>query len=304
MSIAPTDPWLAVNRDAFVSEQELRLDGYEPANSLYGGLTARLMSQEPIQRQFDAFVDRVVTSVGNRYLPVYRMADGEFAFTTGFRNVATGQEVPALRRCIAGALRAVMPFRQATCWGEQYSRSERTKGLENVAAGLRLVAQSGIIAAYFMRRPDGWAERYFEPVCDYFDSIGVALTPVNYVPFYFVYALLSGRHRKRLFHGRRILVVTHLTERRVQGITRGLLGEGASDVEFLPVSPDKSLLDRVPMPHQHGCAVALVAAGIGSINVLRQLEGFPGPCIDGGAAVDAYVTPGVRDERPFLRLRT
>lgn len=292
----------SANRDAFVSEQALMLAGHDSDAGFYGSLTARLISASPIQRQFETFVDRMVASIGVAYLPVYRMADGEFAFMTGVRPLAPAGRGTTLRGRAGALLGAMLPHRRATCWGERYSRTERASGLDRLAAGLRVVGRQGVIAAYFMRRPDAWCEHYFETVCQFLDKAGVMLTAGNYVPFYFVYALLTGPQRSRLFRGRRILVVTHLTERRIEAISRGLLGEGASHVEFVAVSAAKSMLDPILLPLHHGCDVALVAAGIGSINVLRQLEGFPGPCIDAGAALEAYISPAIRHERPFLRL--
>jgi hypothetical protein len=291
------------NRDAFISEQLLQLRGYEMDGVPYGGLASRLVSTVPIQTQFDSFANRVIAATGSRYLPIYRMADGEFIFATGVRHAdPRGGLLSLPRRAAAAMIRTAFPCRQATCWGENYSPAERRVGLANLAAGLRLVARDGILAPYFMRRPDRWAEQYFYPMCSFLDACGVVLTKDNYVPFYFVYALLAGRYRRRLFERRRVLVVTHVSAERMRRIAEGLRGEGAAAVEFVAISPDKSLLDTVRVPTGHGCTVALVAAGIGSINVISQLEGFPGPCIDAGAAVNAYCVPGVRDERPFLRL--
>jgi hypothetical protein len=46
--------------------------------------------------------------------------------------------------------------------------------------------------------------------------------------------------------------------------------------------------------------LALVAAGIGSANVLMQLEPLAVPSIDTGITIECLIDPGKRLERPFL----
>src|SRR5205823_11060672 len=93
-----------------------------------------------------------------------------------------------------------------TCWGEEYTAAEMERGNRNFLRSLERVSELGVMAAYFALRGDSWGEAYFEPVCDWLDANHIALNDDNYVPFYFVYAILNDPRRSELYAGRRILV--------------------------------------------------------------------------------------------------
>jgi hypothetical protein len=72
-------------------------------------------------------------------------------------------------------------------------------------------------------------------------------------------------------------------------------------VQFIEVSANAAMLDRVDLSGvQRSAELALVAAGIGSVNVLAQLEPLGIPAIDCGIALESYIDPNRRWERPFL----
>ncbi len=175
------------------------------------------------------------------------------------------------------------------------------RGKQIFLRSLERVAERGIIAAYFAVRGDGWGEAYFEPVCDWLDANHIGLNDDNYVPFYFVYAMLNDPRRSELYAGRRVLVVTHLTAEQMSAFERALLAEGAASVAFIPVSANKSLLDSIdPGTVTEAVDIAMVAAGIGSVNILAQLESLAIPCIDCGISLECLLDGTRRLERPFL----
>ena len=253
-----------------------------------------------MDRQYERFRNRVVAAIGREYLPVYRMADGEFGFMAGQRKLT--RDRASLRRHVINQVRIrIRGGSHRTCWGEEYTSLELQRGNEIFLRSLRLVAERGVIAAYFAVRGDGWGEAYFEPVCDWLDANHVALNDDNYVPFYFVYAMLNDSRRSELYSGRRVLVVTHLTPERTSALERALLAEGAASVAFISVSANKSLLDSIDPGTVTGPVdIALVAAGIGSVNILAQLESLAIPCIDCGISLECLLDESRRLERPFL----
>jgi hypothetical protein len=289
----------------FTHACSFELPGFTYAPPPYGGLEFRAFDDTPAAHGFENFADRVIRALGRSYLPIYRMADGEFAFLVGERRLRSADGVASvggvMRRAAAGLARQLRRGRTRTCWGEQYSRRERDEAIDRFAGCLRRVASSGIVAAYFAHRPDGWGESYFSPVCRWFDARGIALDERNYVPFYSVYALLNGPFRAELFGGRSILVVTHLTEARRAAIEAGLKAEGAAEVRFAGISANRALFDTLDVERLDPAVdLALVAGGIGSVNLVDQLAPLSIPCIDCGIGLECLVEPERRWERPFL----
>jgi hypothetical protein len=269
----------------------------------YGGLAFHQARNEPAQRIFERFSERVIGAVGKQYLPVYRMADGEFALLVGWRSPYRRAKL-SLR--VAGAFRELSEKVSGggikTCWGEAYRGETAKRARTRMIEAMSRVAESGILAAYFAVRPDGWGEQYIAPVCKALDSHGIVLSEANLVPFYAVYALLSGPCRERLLEGKRILVVTSLHGDRPEQIRRGLLAAKAASVDLLAVSPGSSMFDQPDSQRFEGMVdLVLVAAGIGSVNVLDRLRTLSVPVIDCGIALECFMDSRKRGERPFLK---
>jgi hypothetical protein len=275
------------------------LPGFTYDSPPYGGLFFRYCSPASAPQEFEEFRATVIAAVGRTFLPVYRMADGEFAFMVGTRALSHGwrSELRQIPRRIMQRLHR----RTATYWGESYSGADRREAVRRFTSSLAAVARDGVVASYFALRADRWGERYHEPVCQWLERHGVRLHVGNYTPFYSVYALLTGPGRHELLRGRRVLVATHLTEARRAKLSAGLADDGVSDVGFLPVSQSRALFDDVDAARYRGAFdLALVAAGIGSVSILAQLQVLGVPCIDCGIALECLLDPERRWERPFL----
>lgn len=289
-----------------VYSKELKLRGFDYPVQPYGGLAFRSFSPSSSQSQFDGFVQRVCQSVGRSYLPIYRIADGEFAFLVGWhaslsRGRGSNASLSLLRQLLSFLRRRVDRRASSTIWGEAYETYEQGHARQRMQQGIQHVANHGILALYFAERADGWSEQYFIPMCKWFDSNEITLDEWNYVPFYFVYALLNGPARRCLYRDKHLLVVTHLTDSRKQIIEESLLQEGVRTVQFLAVSPNRSMFDHVDVSTiEPPVDLALVAAGIGSVNVIQQLEPLSVPCIDCGISIECLVDFNRRLERPFL----
>jgi hypothetical protein len=278
----------------------LSLPGFPRADEFYGGLSFRSRSPDPFAIQYERFRSRILDAVGQRYLPIYRMADGEFSFMVG-QKLLTHDTASRLRNSVYRLRLMLHGGSHRTCWGEEYSKSELALARIRFLDGLREVMQNGILAAYFAVRGDSWGESYFGPVCDWLVANGLCFDDENYAPFYFVYALLNDPRRAELYGARRILVVTHLTDHRKAALERGLSAEGAASVTFMDISANKSMLDVIDTSALRGAVdIALVGAGIGSVNILAQLRPLSIPCIDCGMSLECLIDGTRRTERPFL----
>jgi hypothetical protein len=289
---------------AFRWTHPLVLDGFPYEPPPWGHLEFRALSSTPAGPLFDRFADDVIGALGREARPVYRMADGEFQFLLGERDPYPGGGwlQPSRLRARAGrVLRRIRRRPPPTVWGEHYSAAEHRHAVARLTTAIRQVAATGVLGAYFMRRADGWGEGYFPPVCRWLDRQDIGLTASNYIPFYCVYALLTGPRRVELLRDRHVLVVTHLTPARRDAIARGLAAEGVASVQFAPVSADRALFDTLDLAGvQRPVDIALAAAGIGTAAVLTQLAPLAVPAIDCGIVMECFIDDDRRWERPFL----
>jgi hypothetical protein len=287
----------------------LHYPGFERtrALSLAVGNTAPAyaFADEDCRDWYRRFVDDVLAAVDERrFLPVYRMGDGEFSFALG----APEERLPLRRlRSRQVARRALNLLRgrygghrsgSAGYGWEVYSPAERRGLLDAYAADVRFVAERGYLALALADTPlfGGWIAE----ILDWLDARGVPLHAGNYQHVYAVYALMNGPDRERLLRGRRVLVVNHADAARQAAITGALSRAGAAGVRFISISRDKAMLERLdPRQLHEPVDVVLVGAGVGAANVLRQLEPVGVPALDVGFALDIMAQPELRWRRPF-----
>ncbi len=277
------------------------LSGFPPWRD-YGAFAFHSLASASADEQFQRFAQRVVDAVGKTYLPIYRMADGEFSLLLGYRRSrAPGRSIKMRVKGVLLEVASRLRVRRfGTMWGEQFSRTEITYARRRLAELIPWLAEHGILAAYFMERGDGWGDEFVGPMFRWLSRHRVTLTEDNYVPFYFVYALLNGPRRNELFAGKHVLVATFVDDARREAITRGLAAIGAARVSFLPISKSRAMFDTIDCSSVGNPDIALVAGGIGAINIIKQLEPLNIPAIDCGITIECFINPSRRRERPFL----
>ncbi|MBN1679717.1 MAG: hypothetical protein JW966_05460 [Anaerolineae bacterium] len=255
---------------------------------------------------YQEFVERVIDASDNkRYLPVYRMADGEYNFALGGNyydrlpvwQIPPQQLVSRLRNRI---LRKPVVHRSGSReygW-EEYTLTERMSLMEKYVSDVRKIAQTGILALAL--HDSKLFKPYAADILDWFDSNQVRINADNYYHFYSVYVMMHGPDRHRVLKNRHVLVVTSLDEKKEVGIKRGLQNIGVASVQFLPISKTKAMLDILDLSvAQMPVDIVLVGAGVGSVNVLVQLEPLKTACLDVGFALSTLVNPDLRWNRPY-----
>lgn len=251
------------------------------------------------------FADDVVAAADeHRYLPLYRMGDGEFSFALG-----SAEEMLPLHR-----LRPRQVARRAWKWAtgrrgehrsgspgygwEVYTPAERRSLLDGYAADLAFIARHGYLALALDESP--LYARFLPRLLDWFDAHGIHLHGGNYQHVYAVYALLHGPDRDRLLRGRRVLVVNHADAARRAAVTGRLLEAGAAEVRWIGIARSRAMLERIdPAAAGGGVDLALVGAGVGASRVVAQLADLRCPVLDVGFALDVLAEPELRWSRPF-----
>ncbi len=247
------------------------------------------------------FADDVLAAADeHRYLPVYRMGDGEFSFALGsveerlpLHRLRPRQLAKRLLKRVTGRSGEHRSGADGYGW-EVYTPAERASLLEQYAADLALVARRGWLAMALDESP--LYARFLPAVLDWFDARGVHLHEGNYQHVLAMYALLHGPDRHRLLRGRRILVVNHADEARQSAVGRALRDAGAAEVRWMNISRGKAMLERLDLASVPG-PVDLVL--VGAARVVAQLEPLSAPALDVGFALDVLAQPDLAWTRPF-----
>jgi len=263
------------------------------------------LSQRNSESWFHQFVDRLIAACGRHYLPVCRMSDGEFLFVLG--DQPPDARLPRLvwaKRYLTYLTRLMQRLNfQAKTPGHYhsgaYTHREQVEAQSRYADLIRQLSQQGILALHLSYGREPFQERFFPALGRWLKLHQITLTEQNYIPFYFVYAALTGPRRKELLQGRRVLVVNGATGEKRQQIEAGLTREGVAELHWLPISLTRSLYDRVDVtPFISQVDLAMVGAGIGKPNILAQMVPLQVPCIDAGFVFEVWAKPENCWKRP------
>lgn len=233
------------------------------------------------REDFNRFLEVIHFAIENRqFMPIYRMADGEFQFLFGKRPKSDG----GLKDFIGTILRRLNLLEFKTSWGEKYSAKEKRILKARLNQQLLKIAEVGRIAVYWNENGLNAHTEFNEFIEHSFHSIGLNNFQNVYVPFHFpVGALIRD---EKLFYNKRILLISSCDSSDEKRIKQNLLQRRkVKDVSFIRISPNRALFEVLDLSQTKAVDLVLIAAGIGSVNILSQLTTLNVPCIDIGGFV-------------------
>jgi len=260
---------------------------------------------------FLSFVTKVKSAISNRFLPIYRMADGEYRFCVGKRHPFRDINESRCYYFVRTLGKAVREFRYNllrkpfSAGGRNYISGNYEINEVGVlrklyAAQLRLISQRGLLALNFAYRQKPVMQQYFVPIMAWLNEQNIILHEMNYCPFHFVYALLTGPYRHQIYQKRRVLIVTSFDDTKRTAITNGLKREGVSDIQFFKISQGQSMYDIVDLSAiKQPIDLVLIGAGIGASNILCQLQLLNTVVIDAGYIIECLADPERKKQRAF-----
>lgn len=284
----------------------LRIPGF-PEDYARGALT---LAPEAVDCRdwYGSFHQRLKRAIEERtYFPVCRLSDGEY-------RILFGEQAPS-RRHPPGAYckhwlhylyhtsRAqLLGFSGRTGGGVvagRYSRRELRHLREQLRQGLAEVLHSGVAAAHLSFGPKPFQEQFHPALGRWLQEQKLALTLQNYVPFYFIYALLTSPEARELFAGRRLGVVHSAEGGKRARITRSLEALGVSSLTWQTISFQRSASDTLPgVLFSDGVDCVLLGAGVGKLALFSQLRPLHCPIIDAGYLFEVWA--GQPASRPFM----
>lgn len=290
-------------------EMKYRIDlnfiGCGNAGAAYGGfLHAWSFLDINPHDWFEEFRQTALNAMGQRFLPVYRMADGEYRFLMGRRYNLSRR--PLLKELVAVTAEKIglrNPDKWKTSWGETYNPKD-TRGLrEKLIENIRNLAQIGFLACYLNDNGLNAFTEHNSPLLSFFQRHNIPFGAENYVPFHFCPSLLVSEGWRDFIENRAILIVTGLTPGKEYAIQETLKEMGAREVRFLPISKHSSMYDRLDLYSiDRTFDICLVAAGIGSANILNQLHPLATLSLDIGGLMDCFVDRKATQHGGVIRL--
>jgi len=264
------------------------------------------------EKWFLSFVKNIEISISKKFLPIYRMGDGEFQICVGFHyryrkkneniwHYMLGKFRALLLHYLKKIFKKRLTFKKFDWINADYAHKEIKSMKINYHKQLRFIAEKGIISLKFSyRESSGFTQQYITRMIEWFKMHNIKLNYQNYIPVYFIYAMLTGPFRHNIYKNRRILVITSYDEIKRKAIIKGLKSENVTDVQFIPLSKGRSMYDKIDLSLiEKPVDLVLVGAGIGASNILCQLESLNTVAIDVGYIIECLANPERKKERTF-----
>lgn len=289
-------------------------------------LYAYLAEDESCQEAYNSFLNKVLNATQKEFLPIYRMSDGEFIFCLEriAQHSLNGKEiVKNFLRNIKYLLLATINKKKTdvpvdyldaiknifknnyfkTCYGEQYTSTESKQIEKHYIHMLREIATKGMLAIDYTDRPDNEEHQsLFAKMMPWFNRNNIKHTKQNYIPFYFIYVLLSSKDSYRFFENKNVLIITSYDDNKEANIRQSLLDRKAKRVDFLGISSNKAMFDKIDITKiNNDIDIVLLGAGIGAANILVQLEDLKTVCIDSGFMLNILNDHSLAGNRIFTK---
>lgn len=249
----------------------------------------------------------VLAAVGEHFLPVVRLADGEFSFLFG--ETAANPRWPLWKRLRHNVIqfyrrhllqRNFVFKTRNTYTSANYTQQEWAQARAQYSENLKWISRKGYLAPQlaFLGRPtmEQFQRDFLQWAAD--EKLGLGIS--NLCQFYYVYALFLSDERPEIIEGNRVLVVHGAVGERREKIIDALVSQGAQSVGWLSISNDRSLFDELNVDEYIGAYdLVVLGAGVGKPHVIRQLEPLQIPVLDIGYVFEIWLDPECRFLRPF-----
>lgn len=280
--------------------------GLHSASKAYGGyLNAYSFHHTTFEEWFNEFRSIILSKMGKEYFPVYRLADGEFRFLMGRK--FDWYRKPLVKELIAVTaerLRIKNPDKWKTSWGEEYS-PKRTKFLrKELIKNIEYISKIGVLAAYYNTNGLHAFEEYNKYLIPFFENNNIKFNRENYYPFHFVCGVLVKEGWQDFIENKTILIVTGSDDASERKIEKTLKVMAAKTVLFCRISKTSSMEDKLNLKGylDKNIDICLVAAGIGSANILRQLEPLKTVALDIGGYMKCFIDYSASQHGGIFRL--
>ncbi len=256
---------------------------------------------------FLSFRRKIIDSIGKVYLPVCRISDGEFLTLLGYQWMNFKYPFKKmLKNNVNYILQLFFPYQRISAHtlpfvsSGKYDISEVRYIRKVYGDMLAKLSETGILAIHLSSGRKPFQQHYYRLFGKFLKEFSIDLTFQNYVPFYFIYPMLTGSGKHELFAGKRILLINGAEKNKKEKIISSLFDLGAKEIHWLAISNSKSMFDQINVDEFIGkIDIAFLGAGIGKPNILLQLAKLNIPCIDAGYVFEIWADSSLGLKRRF-----
>lgn len=265
-----------------------------------------LFEDQDCDELLDSFYTRVIGFIKRKeHFPIIRIADGEFQFLLGknefnLRKPIHKLIVHIIRQLLDRVLKPKFVAKARTYSAGVYNHSERSNVKNQYAECLKYISEKGILGIYTVIKPGFYSEQYLPKLFSFFDKENIDVNHKNYIPFYFIYIILTNKRYSSIYKDKHVHLITSFDQERKMKIENTLNSLGVKAVTWTKISRSRSLFDTFNTDDiSKSVDIIFVGAGVGKVNIFNQLKNIPAIIIDAGYIFETWQDPKLRNERDY-----
>ena len=268
-----------------------------------------LLQNEDCNSLLNDFYSKVLKVIDKKiHFPIIRLADGEFQFLLGtnelnFRKPFVKLIYHMLKQYYEKFFSKNFEAKSRTYTSGRYNINEiKPAIIHKYSIALKQISRKGIIAIYTIIKPGFYSEQYLPKLESFLLKNNINLSETNYIPFYFVYILLTNKRFRKFYTGKNIHLITSYNDERKIKIEKSLKSYKVGDISWTKISPDNSLNDKIDKNKiNNNTDIIFVGGGLGKVNIFNQLNNFPCLIIDAGYIFETWQNPKLVVERDYCK---
>tara|TARA_B100000780_G_scaffold252464_1_gene199573 strand:+ start:1116 stop:2009 length:894 start_codon:yes stop_codon:yes gene_type:complete len=255
----------------------------------------------------ELFFNRVLNIIKEKkHFPIIRLADGEYQFLLGTNELNLRKPKIKLvyhmfKQYYEKLFNKRFEAKSRTYTSGRYDiNKSKLDIIEKYSISLQNISKKGVLAIYTIIKPGFYSEQYLPKLERFFEKNNIQINTKNYVPFYFVYILLTNKKYISLYENKNIHLITSYDESRKIKIEKTLKLLNVKKITWTMISVDNSLNDIIDVNKLNiNIDIIFIGGGLGKVNIFNQLNDFPALIIDAGYIFETWQNPKLKMERNY-----
>lgn len=291
----------------FINKYPFKLNDYKKFDN--ENRKVFLIEDQNCDDMLELFFKRILNIIKEKkHFPIIRLADGEYQFLLGtnelnFRKSKIKLVYHIFKQYYEKLFNKRFEAKSRTYTSGRYDIiKSKIDIIKKYSISLQKTSKKGILAIYTIIKPGFYTEQYLPKLEQFFQKNKININIENYIPFYFVYILLTNKRYKAIYENKNVHLITSFNETRKTKIEKTLKSFNVKKITWTRISEDNSLYDLIETKKiNKNVDVIFVGGGLGKVNIFNQLDNFPALIIDAGYIFETWKEPILVNERNYCR---
>ena len=291
----------------FINKYPFKLNDYKKFDN--ENRKVFLIEDQNCDDMLELFFKRILNIIKEKkHFPIIRLADGEYQFLLGtnelnFRKSKIKLVYHIFKQYYEKLFNKRFEAKSRTYTSGRYDIiKSKIDIIKKYSISLQKTSKKGILAIYTIIKPGFYTEQYLPKLELFFKKNKININIENYVPFYFVYILLTNKSYKSVYENKNVHLITSFDQTSKTKIEKTLKSFNVKEITWTRISEDNSLYDLIETKKiNKNVDVVFVGGGLGKVNIFNQLDNFPALIIDAGYIFETWKEPILVKERNYCK---